>query len=937
MSDSSNNDDDLLLLTMRVETDENSLSELNKRMLALRETMQDTAKTIDLSDWATSLGAAVQALRAAVNAWNSLEDKAISVATNRNYLPYGISAGEAESINTKIDANKIAQQTGLSSGGVLSSLINISEEQQNVVGLGHDPNQDNWVALYELGRALGDDRFTGSNLSHLLTEATSVEVLTTISDLLVKANRKAYSMPEGSEQRQSWIKMINKVQDSPYVPANLETYLALMTKPENQTWGKSGDPFKQLISGTPEDIGNYNKNIEEESAKSLSIHSALSDLKTEREEFWHRTGTSAYNLVGENVILPLSNTVTTLAKAISGKAMSNMPFEGYSALDYMQLPNPYAKAKMEKDKFRSSALLDETGTFFKEDLKARAAQAKQYATDTVFKVDLYELAKAALVRNVTSKMTYSEGKKQGKKLSGEDAYAAAEEMLTSEDSAYVQAYKSGGFPGLYSALYKNQVLTDKEYRTLVERVSKETKYKELNESYNNEYRDLVESVSAETEHKELNEPYTDIDKHSEVSAKARTAQDKQYVTGTDDALLGESGLYELAKVALVRNVTSKMTYSEGKKKGKRLSDEDSYAAAEEMLTGESGLYELAKVALVRNVTSKMTYSEGKKKGKILSNEDAYAAAEELLTSEDSPYTQEYKAGGFTGLYSALYKNQVLTDTEYHDLVERASTETERKELNKSYNDEYHGLVERVSKETKYKELNKSYNNEYRDLIERVSTETEHKELNALYSDVYTNSKGTAKARTAQDKQYSTGMEDVLLGELGLYELAKMSQADFNIQSVTAMMYARDALVRNVTGDMTYSEGKKKGKRLSSKDAYAAAEEMLTSEDSPYAQAYQAGGFTGLYAELYKNQALTAKEYLDLMEKIINKTKHEEINKFYSDVDKNSEVKADVRKVEGKNVLHLELTIKDEKTGQVYPQEADLTPDQVASMRLNLGL
>ena len=735
MSDSSNNDDDLLLLTMRVETDENSLSELNKRMLALRETMQDTAKTIDLSDWTTSLKSAVDALRAAVNAWNSLEDKAINVATARNYLPYGISAGEAESINTKIDANKIAQQTGLSSGGVLSSLINISEEQQNVVGLGHDPNQDNWVALYELGRALGDDRFTGSNLSHLLTEATSVEVLTTISDLLVKANRKAYSMPEGSEQRQSWIKMINKVQDSPYVPANLETYLALLTKPENQTWGKSGDPFKQLISGTPEDIGNYNKNIEEESSKSLSIHSALSDLKTEREEFWNRTGTSAYNLVGENVVLPLSNTLTTLAKAISGKAMSNMPFEGYRAWDYMQAVTPYAKAKMEKDKFSSSALLDETGTFFKGDLKERAAQAKQYATDTVFKVDLYELAKAALVRNVTSKMTYSEGKK----------------------------------------------------------------------------------------------------------------------------------------------------------KGKRFSDEDASVAAEEMLTGESGLHELAKAALVRNVTSKMTYSEGKKQGKQLSNEDAYTAAEELLTSDDSPYAQEYKSGGFPGLYSALYKNQVLTDNEYRDLVERASTETEHKELNKSYND---------------------VDNTY---------------------------EGTAKARVAQSKKYSKGMEDALLGELGLYELAKMSQADFNVQAVTAMVYARDALVRNVTGKMTYSEGKQKGKRLSGEDAYAAAEEMLTSEDSSYAQAYKSGGFTGLYAELYKTQALTANEYLALMERVINETKHKEMNKFYSDVDKNSEVTADVRKVNGQNVLRVELTVKDEKTGEVTTQKTDLTPDQVSSLRINLGL
>ena len=599
MSEPSNNDDDLLLLTMRVDTDEDSLSELNRKMLALRETMQDTAKTIDFSTWGTPLNAAVQALRAAVSAWNSLENKTIGVATDRNYLPYGISAGEAESINTKIAVNKIAQQTGLSGGDVLSSLIRISEEQYNVKGLGHDPNQDDWVALYTLGRALGDDRFTGDNLSQLLTDATSVDVLTAISDLLAKANRKAYSMPEGSEQRQSWIKMINRAQASPYVPDNLETYLALMTKPENQTWGKRGDPFKQLISGTPEDIGNYNKSLERESAKALSVHGALSYLKTEREEFWNRVGTSAYNIVGESVVLPLSNSVTAIAKALSGKAMSNMPFEGYSLLDYIQAVNPYSKTKMEKGKFSSSVLLDETGTVFKGDLKARAAKAKQYATGT----DIAPLG---------------------------------------------------------------------------------------------ELGDL----------------------------KARAAQDKQQAkgTGTDIAPLG-----------------------------------------------------------------------------------------------------------------------------------------------------------------------------------------------------------------------APGIANALLGELGLYELAKMSQADFNVQSVTAMLYARDALVRNVTSKMTYSEGKKKGKRLSAKDAYAAAEEILTSEDSPYAQAYKAGGFTGLYSELYKNQALTAKDYLALMERVINETKHNEINKFYGDVDKNSEVKADVRKVDGQNVLRVVLTVKDESTGKTLSQqETALTPDQVASMRLNLG-
>lgn len=565
MSEAIGNDsDDLLLLTMRLETDDNDFNKAKNQVKLLQDSLKDATASFNLGDFISGLNAAVQALRLAVNAWNSLEDKAINVATNRNYLPYGISAGEAESINTKIASNKTAQKVGLTSGGVLSSLISISEEQQNVVGLGHDPNQDNWVAIHELGRALGDDRFTGDNLSTLLTQSSSKEVLIAISDLLANANRKAYSLPEGSAERQKWIQMINKVQESPYVPKSLEEYIALMTKPENQTWGKSGNPLLPLFSGTPEDIGNYNESLEKSSSKSLSVHGALNYLKTERDEFWNRAGTNAYNVIGENLILPISSTLTTLANAISGKAMSNMPFEGYTAWDYMQIGNPYSMAKepLNKRKFGASMLLDETGTYFKGDLKARAAQAKQYST------------------------------------------------------------------------------------------------------------------------------------------------------GTDNAILGE---------------------------------------------------------------------------------------------------------------------------------------------------------------------------------------------------------------------------------LGLYELAKMSQADFAVQSITAMEYARDALIRNVTGKMTYTEGQKKGKKLSGKDAYSRAEELLTAEDSPYAQAYQSGGFTGLYAELYKNQAITAKEYLALMEKVINETKHKEINKFYSDVDKNTEVTATTKKVGDKEVLRLELTVKDEKTGETHKETTDLTPDQVASMRLNLGI
>lgn len=521
--------DDLLLLTMRFETDENSLAELGNRMLAVRKMMEDVTKSFDLSGLVAGLNKAVQALRVAVNAWNSLENKAINVATNRNYLPYGISAGEAETINTKISANKAAQKVGFTGGGTLTSLARIAEEQANIMEFGQDPSQNNWIALYTLGAAMGDNRFSGDNLSTLLTQKSSSEVLRTITDLMANASRAAYAMPEGSAERQKLLQYLREVQSSPYVPANSLEYIALMTKPENKTWGKSGNPMVPLLSATPEDYGTYGEKLETAGSKSLSIQEALSYLKTEREEVWNRAGTNLYNAVGEAFVLPFSKTVTNIAKVLSGKAMANQAFEGYSwwELSDPLASNPYtmANSPFYRKMYSLSVGLDETGSVFKGDLAARAQQALHYYTDTnnvmLGELGLYELSKMsqtdfaqqsltamkfaqdALIRNVTGDMVYTEGKKKGKKLSGADATKKAQELLTSPDSPYAQAYLEGGFTGLYAELYKNKALTDKEYI------------------------DLMEKVVNRTEHDAINKFYPEVRKDDEVTAKSVKENGKQ--------------------------------------------------------------------------------------------------------------------------------------------------------------------------------------------------------------------------------------------------------------------------------------------------------------------------------------------------------------------------------------------------------------------------
>ena len=176
--------------------------------------------------------------------------------------------------------------------------------------------------------------------------------------------------------------------------------------------------------------------------------------------------------------------------------------------------------------------------------------------------------------------------------------------------------------------------------------------------------------------------------------------------------------------------------------------------------------------------------------------------------------------------------------------------------------------------------------------------------------------GDWSERAGNAKNYYTNTNNSILGELGLYELAKMSSINYSDQAFNAMQWAKTNLKRNL--------------KLSDKDAEA----LLSDPNSEYAKAFQASGFTGLASTLYKNKALTEKQYMQFMADIVNETKHKELAKYYSDVKTEDEVTATTKtKSEGgvkRTVIELQITAPNgEKTTQ------EITPEELASLQLRL--
>lgn len=486
----SNDNDDLLLLTLGINTDEDDFSKARNQIKLLQDAMKDTENTFNLGGFVSGLNKAVQALKLAVSAWNALEDHAIGVASNRNYMPFGVSAGEMESIMTKVGASKTAQSVGLTPSSVRSSLTAIENEQYKVKLQGQNPTESTWTAIYQLAQQLGDDRFlSGDNLKQTLLDKTTKETYLALTELLANASRWVYAVPEGPE-RQRRLTYWKNAQSSPYFTEGEANYIALQTKKENPTWGTAGNPMSPLISGTPEDLGAYNTKVETASSKSLNVADAINYLKAEINEVGNLASTTVYNAVGDNVVIPVLRNVNRFTDALSGKGMKEQQrFEGYGSFEYsLPFGLPWQSEQQAfRKKYASSVMLDSTGTYYVGDWSERAERAKQYYTDTnnaiLGELGLYELAKMSSVNYSDQAFNAMQWAKTNLKKNLKMSDEEAEALLSDPNSEYAKAFQSSGFTGLVNTLYKNKALTEQQYMKFMAEVINETKHNEISKYY----------------------------------------------------------------------------------------------------------------------------------------------------------------------------------------------------------------------------------------------------------------------------------------------------------------------------------------------------------------------------------------------------------------------------------------------------------------------
>ena len=484
-----NDNDDLLLLTLGINTDEDDFSKARNQIKQLQDAMKDTENSFNLGNFVSGLNKAVQALKLAVNAWNSLEDHAISVASNRNYMPFGVSAGEMESIMTKVDSSKTAKSVGLTPSSVRSSLTAIENEQYKIKLQGQNPTEATWIAITQLAQQLGDERFQGSNLKSTLLDSTTKDVYVALTDMLSNASRWVYAVPEGTE-RQRRLTYWKNAQSSPYFTEGEANYIALQTKKENATWGTSGNPMLPLISSTPEDLGTYNAKVETASSKTLNVADALNYLKTEIDEVKNLASNTVYNAIVSNAVIPVLRNVNRFTDALSGKGMKEQQrFEGYGAFEYsLPFGLPWQSEQQAfRKKYASSLLLDATGTYYTGDWSERAGRAKQYYTDTnnaiLGELGLYELAKMSSINYSNQAFNAIQWAKTNLKSNLKMSDKDAEALLSDPNSEYAKAFQISGFTGLASALYKNKALTEKQYMQFMADIVNETKHKEISKYY----------------------------------------------------------------------------------------------------------------------------------------------------------------------------------------------------------------------------------------------------------------------------------------------------------------------------------------------------------------------------------------------------------------------------------------------------------------------
>lgn len=488
------NSDDLLLLTMRLATDDDSFDKARNKIKLLQNDLKDVSSGFDTSKFINGLNSAVQALRLAVNTWNALENKTIKTATSRDYIQYDLTPGQRQNL-LRIDNNKVAKEYNMTSGTVLNSLLSIGEQQAAIRFQGQNPDDKTWSSIYQLANAVGDPRFQKSSLSNMLTVNPSLTVFEGLTDMLHKAYKNMYATPEHSAERQKWQQLIDNVKKSPYIDDTIANYIAFMANKVDY------NPMYPMIQGDSRDAGTYGEKLDAKLKRSVNIHEGLSRVKSEFKETGEQFTVGLYNFLGTGFLNDAEDILSLVNALVPGRSISgaSTTFEG-SNIGTRWMYNKVYKEAARTGKFSTLAGLTAVGEGSVLDQEERAKAFlggyKESVTgespDAVAgELFLYEAMKLGTSNyaNQTMQAFIAAQDKISKKIRKEGDYKwydntpdnLALDVLHSD--AFADAFTSGGFGGLWTALYKGGYIDSKDYLKFMEEALNNAKHNNLNKFY----------------------------------------------------------------------------------------------------------------------------------------------------------------------------------------------------------------------------------------------------------------------------------------------------------------------------------------------------------------------------------------------------------------------------------------------------------------------
>ena len=460
ISDTEN--DSLLLLTLGLDVADDDFTKASNAISALKNKLSDVTSSFSVGDFVDGLNKAVQALRAAVNVWNSLENHAISFSTSQSGLQSGLTSAEKSTLYYRLQADKVAKNAGVTSTSVENTIDAIRLQQGTSEWQGSPLSTSQAVAIQRAGMTLGRQDAQGSALSDLLTKAPAKDVYLLIGDLYAELLRKAKEALSKGDKTAANAYM-QQASLLPFLTAADQNYISREVD-LNPDYARSGNPEAKFFYEKAYTVGNKGDRLKELAAEAETYQSAFAKIRAELKQTTDYVGTVLYDK-GGNLILGLGKAFNLGVKAITGQQNAGS-LSGTSLFDSVVKVKGW-DSKNHKKSVQALTGFDSTGTESLSDLtaemQAHLAMARQAVSPILGEIDLYEAYKMSQ-SNYTDQVNefmreYQQQLVKHLGITDKQAYA----LLNNPNSTYYMPIKDTGLVGAYSKAYKLGLYENFEY------------------------------------------------------------------------------------------------------------------------------------------------------------------------------------------------------------------------------------------------------------------------------------------------------------------------------------------------------------------------------------------------------------------------------------------------------------------------------------------